>query len=206
MKRVIAFLVAALMAITFSSCANSAEQIENEINSVVSQGITKGFARGTVDGNTYINEYMNIKMELPKSYYFLSDSEMKEIFGVSELYEDGAVVAYDVFARNDDGASVNIVYQLSAVSADVYLNMMVEEFSAGSMGGTLELCEKSTVKIGDSEVPCVNIEISQEDYEGNTLTMHETIAVKEKDSWIGIITVGAIKRSDIDTVISGIEF
>ena len=208
MKKVIAFLAAVLMAALFPSCTYltyDVDQLENGIESVISPRVAGKFVPGTVDGNTYINEYMNIKLRLPKSYEFLTESEMKDVFGVSELYEEGGIVAYDAFARNEDGASVNIVYQLSAVSAEAYIDMITAELSIGNMGGTLELCEKGTLKVGEKELPCVNIEISQENYEGDTVTMYETITVKEKEGWIGVITMGAVKQSDIDTIVSGIE-
>ena len=206
MKKAIMFFIAVLMAATLSSCMNGIEQVESGINSVISQKVAGNFEPGKVDGDIYINEYMNIKMGLPKGYYFLSEDEIKDVFGVSELYEEGGLVAYDAFMRNDEGASANVVYQLSAVSAEAYLDMIVGEFTLGNVGGKLELCEKSSVKIGGNDIPCVNIEITQEDYEGDNFTMYETIVVKEKEGWIGVITVGSINSGDIDKVISKIEF
>ena len=68
MKRIFAFIVVLVMAVSMAGCSDAAKEALN-----------KDLSRGVVDGNTYTSEYIGFSFVKPDSWVYSTDEEINEL-------------------------------------------------------------------------------------------------------------------------------
>ncbi len=165
MKKIAAWLLAALLLFTFAACGSAAEEpdktespsaAEDDVNSeetgeepeTESVEKAKEFSLGTVSGQVWENEYLGLGCEFPDSWFFSSEKEIAELNGMTLEYipEDfaeqmeNADIVYDMLARSQAGmANVNVNFQ--KLTALQILTFDVRDTIEGTLGVVKEAYE-----------------------------------------------------------------
>lgn len=143
-KRVILFLLTALIIMTLTSCSggqsDTSAQTEDNISVNDSDTTVKDenpitMERGTIDDNVYYNEVTNITFAKPESMIYATDDEIaqtinitKEQLNSNDLFENAAVTTVIDFMVSDPmtGNNINVSYEnLSKSNAS---NITMEQY------------------------------------------------------------------------------
>lgn len=147
MKRIFAFIVVLVMAVSMAGCSDAAKEVLN-----------KDLSRGVVDGNTYTSEYIGFSFVKPDSWVYSTDEEINELMGASSDilnqsdYEaavaDLATVFDMMVVDYNTGNNINIVYENLTLSGST--EMTEDEYLEVSKTN-LESVEDFTYTFGDVE-------------------------------------------------------
>ena len=101
MKKWLALLLAAMMALALVACGDTPANNDNDNKDNDTK--TEEFARGSWDGNVYTNDSLNLTVTVPDGWKIATDEELAAIMGITidSLTEQGVS---EEFLKAHDGA------------------------------------------------------------------------------------------------------
>ena len=163
MKKWLALLLAAMMALALVACGDTPANNDNDNKDNDTK--TEEFARGSWDGNVYTNDSLNLTVTVPDGWKIATDEELAAIMGITidSLTEQGvseeflkAQNTYEMMAQDPNyGTNVIVMAENLAVSvggtsydekaySDVIINTLPAEYG-------YEFSEPETVTVGDRQ-------------------------------------------------------
>ncbi len=129
------------------------------------------FKHGKVDGTVYTNDLISAKVEFDSGWTYISDEDLASMNGISDFSMDSTDsafktngVLYDMFASNDEGDNINVLFENLNRSNNASLDeqgyvdaAMVDLKSQLEMQFTVDSIEQKKITFLDSEVPCLKI-------------------------------------------------
>ena len=203
MKRVFLLILSASMLLSLSACSLLAETPEPE------------FTLGTVEGNVYENSFIGIGCTLGSEWTYYSEDKIREINNAAadlagEDYKqmmENATVVYDMYAGHSNQINTIVVnlekvdkIQLAVLDLEENLRNTIPsiEQSLGNMGFANITSEIGTVKLGDTDMVCLNV-ISKV----GEFSMYQTLVTIKCNGYLACITFTADSPESIASVISG---
>lgn len=188
MKRLLLFILSAIMLISLPACSALTAPPEPE------------FTLGTVNGNVYENAFIGIGCTLGSEWTFFSDEQIKQQNNVAadlagEEYKEmmeKATIVYDMFASHSNQINTVVVnlekvdkLQLATLDYESYFESTVAPIkqSLGNMGFTNITHNIGSLKIGSTDFTCLNV-----NSEVNGFTMYQTIIVIKCNGYLASVT------------------
>ena len=188
MKRLVLFILSAIMLISLPACSFLTAPPEPE------------FTLGTVNGNVYENAFIGIGCTLGSEWTFFSDEQIKQQNNVAadlagEEYQEmmeKATIVYDMFASHSNQINTVVVnlekvdkLQLATLDYESYFESAVAPIkqSLGNMGFTNITHSIGKAKIDSAEFSCLNV-IS----ELGELKMYQTIVAIKCNGYLASVT------------------
>ena len=84
MKKWLALLLAAMMALALVACGDTPANNDNDNKDNDTK--TEEFARGSWDGNVYTNDSLNLTVTVPDGWKIATDEELAAIMGITIFY------------------------------------------------------------------------------------------------------------------------
>ena len=199
MKRFFTLILAAAMLTSLASCTPAPEP---------------EFTVGTVEGSVYENPFIGIGCNLSDEWtYFTNEQIMQQNNVAAELAGEeykkmmaNATVFADMFASHSDQVStvgVNIEkidkVELAVLNIKSYLESAVPsiEQSLGNMGFVNITHSIGTVKLGDTDMTCLNVVSSLGEFK-----MYQTIVAIKCNGYLACITFSGDSTESIDSALS----
>ena len=163
MKKILCAILALAMMLCFTGCDLAALLDEDTTTAPEETGVE--FSTGEINGNVYTNEFANITYTAPDGWVFASDDEIADVAGEAV---DSEGTAYGMLAMSSDQLNnVQVVFEDTAVTGnrmkpDGYLTILSSQLGTvyEQMGGTYEVSEVKTVKIGAEEYSYIDISVN----------------------------------------------
>ena len=137
MKKVLAFVLAALMVLSLASCSKA------------------GFNRGKVDGNVYENESVGITFTAPENWEFMSEEEISVEWNLGNKSFDEQLKggeAFDAVAKcTAPGAGNLAMFKLVDLNVKYGEALTIEEYVEELRGEFEQKNPKSQVRVSDLE-------------------------------------------------------
>lgn len=174
-----------------ADAASTEEETETE---------ARNYERGTVDGNKYTNDSLGIVVEVPSTWYFLTDDELSEITGyqmdtidndtLTSLLEE-ATDLMDMYVVSDNGMdNLNLSVQkktllTKALDAQGYVDaaLATTKVTLEAAGFEDVEIEESTVATANGELPCLNLKSMYSGYE-----VYQVVAVYDTGDYFVTFT------------------
>ncbi|MBR3962257.1 MAG: hypothetical protein IKK14_01890 [Oscillospiraceae bacterium] len=204
MKKILAFILALTMLLSFASCSES-ETKEPETEEIVP-------ARGTVENGIYKNSAFGVGFEAGENWYFLTDEEIASAMGVAAetMYGEDAEITgdhvYDLYCvDNATSATVSINYENlgtigTMTDANYYLEtVMTQLISSGAGSGVVDAII-SNITIDEQEVPCLSIVL---EYGGQKI--YQKVIVKQVGNWMATATLASLSEEELSGLVEKIN-
>ena len=204
MKKILAFILALTMLLSFASCSES-ETKEPETEEIVP-------ARGTVENGIYKNPAFGVGFEAGENWYFLTDEEIASAMGVAAetMYGEDAEITgdhvYDLYCvDNATSATVSINYENlgtigTMTDANYYLEtVMTQLISSGAGSGVIDAII-SNITIDEQEVPCLSIVL---EYGGQKI--YQKVIVKQVGNWMATATLASLSEEELSGLVEKIN-
>lgn len=136
MKKWLALLLAAMMALALVACGDTPANNDNDNKD--NDAKTEEFARGSWDGNVYTNDSLNLTVTVPDGWKIATDEELAAIMGITidSLTEQGVSEEF-LKAQN----TYEMMAQDPTNGSNVIINTLPEESG-------YEFADPKTVTIG----------------------------------------------------------
>ena len=204
MKKILAFILALTMLLSFASCSES-ETKEPETEEIVPE-------RGTVENGIYKNSAFSVGFEAGENWYFLTDEEIASAMGVAAetMYGEDAEITcdhvYDLYCvDNATSATVSINYENlgtigTMTDANYYLEtVMTQLISSGAGSGVVDAII-SNITIDEQEVPCLSIVL---EYGGQKI--YQKVIVKQVGNWMATATLASLSEEELSGLVEKIN-
>lgn len=160
MKKWLALLLAAMMALALVACGDTPANNDNDNKDNDTK--TEEFARGSWDGNVYTNDSLNLTVTVPDGWKIATDEELAAIMGITidSLTEQGvseeflkAQNTYEMMAQDPTNGS-NVIVMAENLTVSVGGTSYDEEAYSNVIINTLpeesgyEFADPKTVTIG----------------------------------------------------------
>ena len=162
-KKLLALLLALILALTCVACANTLEEDDD------GEGATKKveLSRGKIDGNVYENEYLGFKFTKPESWVYSTDEEIAEVLNIgaemilgdnfSEALKNSTSI-YDMMVVDPaTGTNISIGYenlsktQSIGITEEEYIEALESQLEHVSAVQIVFPDELDTVRLGNVE-------------------------------------------------------
>lgn len=199
MKRLFVIILSAVMLITLPACTPAPEP---------------EFTLGTVEGNVYENTFIGIGCTLGSDWTYYSDEKIREINNAAaslagEEFRQmmaNATVVYDMYAAHSNQINTVVVnlekvdkVQLAVLDLEENLKNTIPalEQSLGNMGFTNFITEIGKVKIGDTDVVCLNVTSSLGEFK-----MYQTLVTIKCNGYLACLTFSGESFESINSALS----
>ena len=214
-KRLIAFLVSALVLMAFLSCSDGDELSQGKDSASSSDLVTSAknddeitMERGTVDEDVYYNEVTGIKFAKPDTMIYATDDEIaqainitKEQLNSDDLFENAAVTTIIDFMATEPitGNNINVSYENleKSNSSNITMEQYIEIFKNNilsiypeSYGYTFSDVEEIT--LGSEKYHKI---VGMCTVEG--ITMEQGIYLRKIDKYMVSISITTVDGADL---------
>ena len=172
------------------------------------------FTLGTVEGNVYENTFIGIGCTLGSDWTYYSDEKIREINNAAaslagEEFRQmmaNATVVYDMYAAHSNQINTVVVnlekvdkVQLAVLDLEENLKNTIPALkqSLGNMGFTNFITEIGKVKIGDTDVVCLNVTSSLGEFK-----MYQTLVTIKCNGYLACLTFSGESFESINRALS----
>lgn len=231
MKKLIAFMLAALMVLSLAACGGdkpapttvpatdspgtptTAPTTAPTTVPETTEAVQQGSKLGVVEGNTYTNSFLGITVTLDENWTFANDEEMAQIRGMtmdamndenlSQMLETSGAVM-DMYAMDAEGRTVNIVLEnLNILQSVALTEKAYIDATAGQLSPMLESMGFSIVNAETTEITFAGESHAAIKIHASVqgVDIYETVVVVKQGNYIASITVASYDQDTTASVL-----
>lgn len=223
MKKLIALILAVLMVLSMTACADKndvrGDVVSGDNGSSATDGKTpeeKEFGTGKSSGNKYVNEFMDISCELGSEWKFLTDAEIRKnnetalgLMGddYAEAIKNASTFTDMMATHSNQTDTVNITFEKLtganlALSEEQYVNLSKDSLkgSLESMGMTNVVLNTGKDTFAGKEHPYIAVTAQY-----NGVAVYERLVAVKNQNYVAVVVVCTWKTNTTKNILDAFK-